>query len=103
MFRVRLVRTVIALAPDNSQSLTEPLRRTVLDDTIGASDAFAAREILRRPILTPNDQHHGTLEALIHNSGLDRGTIPAPDLATMNDALNIAGKSLAHCLTRQNR
>ncbi|MFI1013048.1 hypothetical protein [Streptomyces sp. NPDC020965] len=101
MFRVRLLRTVIALAPANSQMLTEPLCRTVLDDTERAGDAFAAREILRSPIPTANDQQRKNLEALMRNGGLDRGAISAADLVAMNDACAIAGTSLANCLAQQ--
>jgi hypothetical protein len=101
MFRVRLARTVIVLAPANSHSLTEPLCRTVVDDTEEAGDAFAAREILRSPIPMANDQQRRNLEALVHNGGLGRDAIPAPDLAVMNDALAIAGPSLANCLAQQ--
>jgi hypothetical protein len=98
MFRVRLARTVVTLAPANSHTLTDPLCRTVVDDTEEGGDAFAAREILRSPTPMTNDQQRKTLEALVYDGGLGRGTIPASDLTSMNDALAIAGPSLADCL-----
>lgn len=73
----------------------------VVDDIEEAGDAFAAREILHSPIPMANDQQRKNLEALVHDGGLDRGAIPARDLTIMNDALAIAGASLAHCLTQQ--
>ncbi|MFI1886035.1 hypothetical protein [Streptomyces jumonjinensis] len=103
MFRVRLVRTVIALAPANSQKLTEPLCRTVLDETQKAGDAFAAREILRSPIPITNAKQRMDLESLVHNGNLGQGAIPATDLTTMEEALDLAGVSLTDCLTQQER
>ncbi|WP_030894143.1 hypothetical protein [Streptomyces sp. NRRL F-5053] len=101
MFRVRLVRTLLTLVPTDPHGLTEPLCRTVVEDTEEAGDAFAAREILRSPSPMANERQRRNLEALVHDAGLGRGAIPAPALTVMNDALAAAGPSLARCLAQQ--
>ncbi|MGW1974151.1 hypothetical protein [Streptomyces sp. NPDC001889] len=101
MFRIRLVRAVLTLAPAHSEDLTEQFCRTVADDTERAGDAFAAREILRSPTPMATGQQRRSLEALVHRSGLDQGEMRNRDLSAMNDACAIAGANLTVCLAQQ--
>ncbi|MGW3562771.1 hypothetical protein ACWDSL_02515 [Streptomyces sp. NPDC000941] len=101
MFRVRLVLTAIDLAPEGCEAQVQPLHNAIVTDTAQAGDAYAAREILRRPVLSASEQPRVELEAIVRDGRLGQGTLPESVLSTMLQAVNTAEASLLHCLVEE--
>lgn len=98
MFRVRLVLAAIDLAPEGCETQAQPLHDAIVSDTTQAGDAYAAREILRHPVLPVSERSGRELEAIVRDGGLGQGTLPESVLSSMMQAVSTAGASLAHCL-----
>ncbi|WP_240634209.1 MULTISPECIES: hypothetical protein [Streptomyces] len=101
MFRVRLVLAAIDLAPEGCEVLARPLYDAIVSDTTQARDAYAAREILRHTFPPADERSRHELEAIVHDGGLGRGTLPESVLSTMTRAVSTAGASLTQCLTEE--
>ncbi|WP_328844855.1 hypothetical protein [Streptomyces sp. NBC_00258] len=101
MFRVRLALAAIDLAPEGAETLARPLYDAIVSDTTQARDAYAAREILRHPAPPADKWSRHELEAIVHDGGLGRGTLPESVLSTLMRAVSTAGTSLAQCLTEE--
>lgn len=99
MFRVRLVLAAIDLTPEGCEILARPLYDAIVSDTVQARDAYAAREILRHPAPPAGGWSRRELEAIVHDGGLGRDSLPESVLSTMMRAVSTAGASLAQCLT----
>ncbi|MEU9190146.1 hypothetical protein AB0D14_37590 [Streptomyces sp. NPDC048484] len=100
MFRVRLVLAAIDLVPEGCETLARPLYDAIVSDTMRARDAYAAREILRHPVLAASERSQNELKAIVSDGGLGQRILPESVLSTMMQAVNTAGASLAHCLAQ---
>ncbi|WP_432010669.1 hypothetical protein [Streptomyces cucumeris] len=101
MFRVKLVLSVLDLAPEGREDQAQPLHTAIVSDTMQAGDAYAAREILRHPVLSASERSHRELEAIVRDGSLGQGTLPESVLSTMAQAVSTAGVSLARCLAEE--
>ncbi|MEU8911772.1 hypothetical protein [Streptomyces nigrescens] len=101
MFRVRLVLAAIDLASEGCVAQAQSLRNAIVSDTTQAGDAYAAREILRHPVLLASELSHRELEAIVRDGRLGQGALPESVLSTMMQAVSTAEVSLAHCLANQ--
>ncbi|MEV0037660.1 hypothetical protein [Streptomyces sp. NPDC050804] len=101
MFRVRLVLAAIDLAPEGCEAQTRPLHNAIVSDTTQAGDAYAAREILRHPVLAAGERPRRELEAIVRDGGLGQGALPQSILSTMMQAVGTAGATLVHCLAEE--
>ncbi|MEU1786534.1 hypothetical protein ABZ553_11800 [Streptomyces sparsogenes] len=98
MFRVRLVLAVIDLAPEGCEAQVQPLHDAIVSDTTQAGDAYAAREILRHPVLSADERSRRELKAIVRDGGLGQRALPESVLSTLMQSVITAGASLVHCL-----
>ncbi|MFE1958994.1 hypothetical protein [Streptomyces sp. NPDC059479] len=98
---MRLVLAAIDLAPEGCEAQTHPLHNAIVSDTTQADDAYAAREILRHPVLSASERSRRELEAIVRDGGLGQGTLPESVLSTMMQAVSTAGAGLVHCLVEE--
>jgi hypothetical protein len=82
LFRARLSATVVALSRETRQDHAAQVARAAVGETIRATEAYAARDILDSPavasLLEPRSRKE--LARIVDESGLGRGTMP-PALA----------------------
>ncbi|QKV95265.1 hypothetical protein HUT19_28955 [Streptomyces sp. NA02950] len=101
MFRVKLVLAALDLAPEGCEDHGQPLHTAIVRDTTQAGDAYAAREILRHPVLSANERSRRELEAIVRDGKLGQRALPESVLSTMMQAVSTAGTSLVHCLAEE--
>ncbi|CCK32118.1 hypothetical protein BN159_7739 [Streptomyces davaonensis JCM 4913] len=99
MFRVKLVLAAIDLASQGCEAEVQVLHNAIVSDTVQASDAYAAREILRHPVPSASGRSRHELEEIVHAGGLGRGTLSKSVQSTLMRAVHTAGASLTQCLT----
>ncbi|MEU5425591.1 thiopeptide-type bacteriocin biosynthesis protein [Streptomyces olivoreticuli] len=99
-FRVRLGLTAVALTTEVSPGQEEELCTALIRDAAESGDAVTARELLRhetvRARMTNTESQQ--LDTLIRDAGLSRGTIPAPLLSELMEAVETAETCLAQAL-----
>ncbi|MFE2181366.1 hypothetical protein [Streptomyces sp. NPDC059455] len=101
MFRVRLVLAAIELASEGCEAQAQPLHNAIVRDITQAGDAYAAREILRHPVLSASGRSRRELEAIVRDGGLGQRALPESVLSSMLQAVSTAGANLVHCLAEE--
>ncbi|OON75941.1 type I toxin-antitoxin system ptaRNA1 family toxin [Streptomyces tsukubensis] len=98
VFQARVGLTALELVPDHTARPVVPLREAIAN--MASRDAYAAREVLNHPVLSPRlaCEQRKALTAVISASGLGAGELPQAHMNALTESVEKAEAALGRLL-----